>query len=136
MPVPSTPDAFPFPGEHESEAKQKSANEAEAKLKASSDIPQATERRVTVLEQFIRNRTNSRGARFLAMMDRIRALFYDPNTPEGQRRAQQYSGRTGMVRSFLDLYSAVTGQQTTLENIGNPNRPEQRPPSPPPPTAQ
>ncbi len=138
MPTQPSPEAFPFPA-NESEAKQKAA-ETEAQLQSSGDVPRETERRVTVLEQFIRNRPNSRGAKFLAIMDRIRALFYNPNTPEGQQRAQQYRGRMGMVRSLLDLFGAVTGQQTTLENIGNQNQPEQNrtqsPASPPPPAAQ
>jgi hypothetical protein len=106
-----TPDLFPFSAEPTARVEGDatlSGNEAEAKLKADTDLPVATGRRTTLIEQFIRNRPDSKGAKLLGIADRLKALFVNPLTPEGQARINRNRG-LGILGSLLDVFAAIKG---------------------------
>jgi hypothetical protein len=132
--APNGPADFPFPA---AEGDAKAKTETENRLQAGAEGPPAVAsgRRVTVLEQFIRNRPESKGAKMLGIMDRVRALFKNPH--DGPRDSNNPSLQRGI--SLYRLLEAIMGQRPENAVIDRVDRRMNRggdetntPPPPPP----
>ncbi len=98
--APEGPGSFPFPvSEDAPPPRVEGTPNPEAEQKAGVDVPAAAGRRVSVVEQFVRNRPDSRGAKFLGIMDRIGALFKNPH--------QQQSHSNITVQRGMSLYALL-----------------------------
>ncbi|HRH93507.1 MAG TPA: hypothetical protein PKV72_03160 [Candidatus Peribacteria bacterium] len=120
-------EAFPFstvPATESAVKTEAQTKESEAAAKETA-VPAEAGRRVTLIEQFMRNRPGSKGARFLGFMDAIKALFVSPTGPDGRR---QISGNRslGMANSLMGIFAAFKGEapaglrdQMGLPPVGN-----------------